>query len=70
MRTKATGSKVIIGNIPIDEMYATIGDTDVYLGPIEVVDAYERAKNEYVVQVEPFGVTVWNTCAAFKAKTA
>lgn len=66
LRTLATGSKVIVGNIPPNMMYGTIGDVDVYLGPIEVVDGYERGKNEYVVQAERVGVAVWNTCAAFK----
>ena len=64
--TIATGSRVIVGNIGPDEMYATIGGVDLYLGPIEILDAENRKQNEYIVQVERYGVAVWNICAAFK----
>ena len=65
LRSFATGSKVIIGNIPPGKLYATIGDTDVYLGPVEIVETHERARNEYIVQAERMAVAVWNVCATF-----
>ena len=70
LRTMATGSKVIIGNYPPDTMYAVIGDVDVYLGTVEIEEAFNRAQNGQLVQAEMFAVAVWNTCAAFKHATA
>ena len=46
LRTMATGSKVIIGNYPPGVMYAVIGDVDVYLGPVEIEEAFNRSLNE------------------------
>jgi hypothetical protein len=69
LRTLATGSKVVVGNVAPGEMYAVIGEIDVYLGPIEVVETTDRETNEYVVQAERFATVVWNTCAAFRASS-
>jgi hypothetical protein len=70
LRTLATGSRVIVGNITPGQMFATVGEVDLYLGPIEKVETTETATNETIVQVERFAVATWNTCAAFKHATA
>jgi hypothetical protein len=63
--SEATGNPIIVGNFPMDRIYAVTGGIDVYLGPIEIRDLVERATNEYLVQVERLAMAVWNPCAAF-----
>lgn len=66
--TTATGSKVVVGNIaPTKTVYGVTGDIDVYLGEILVLEAYERAKNEWVGRAERRAIAVWNTCAVYSA---
>lgn len=66
--TTATGSAVIVGNIdPTKTVYGVIGEIDVYLGAIQVLEVYERAKNEWVGRAERRAVAAWNTCGVFSA---
>lgn len=66
--TKATGSRVVIGNFAIDEIYGHPGEVDVYLGPIETAEAVNRSTNELVVQAERSVLAAWNPCAAVRQK--
>ena len=66
--TVATGSKVVVGNFaPMKTVYGVIGEVDVYLGGVEVLEAHERSKNEWVGRAERRAVAVWNTCAVYSA---
>jgi len=66
--TVATESKVVVGNFaPMKTVYGVIGEVDVYLGGVEVIEAHERSKNEWVGRAERRAVAVWNTCAVYSA---
>jgi len=80
--TRATGSQVIVGNFPTDKVIGVIGDVDVYLGPIFVIEADKTAgmtaavapvtpgayrTNEWVGRAERRAIAVWNSCGVFSA---
>ena len=66
--TRATESKVVVGNFsPLKTVYAVLGDVDVYLGEVQVLEAYERSKNEWVGRAERRAIAVWNTCGVYSA---
>lgn len=66
--TAATQAKVVVGNFaPLKTVYGVIGDVDVYLGEVMLLEAYERAKNEWVGRAERRALAVWNTCGVFSA---
>jgi hypothetical protein len=66
LRTKTTGSKVVIGNFEHPNVYGHPGEVDVYLGDINVSEVWHRAENEHIVQAERAAVAVWNTCLLVK----
>ena len=63
--TRATGSQVIVGNFDADTIIGVIGEVDVYLGDVIVLEANERSKNEWVGRAERRAVAVWNPCGVF-----
>ena len=67
--TVGTYSPVIIENLRgmdgARTVYGHVGEVDVYLGPVDVIEMTEVASNEYIVQAEQMAVAVWNTCAVF-----
>jgi hypothetical protein len=66
--TRATRSPVVVGNIsPLKTVYAVLGEIDVYLGEVQVLEAYERSKNEWVGRAERRAIAVWNTCGVYSA---
>ena len=65
MITRATGSRVVIGNFG-NTIYGHLGEVDVYLGPIDVYEHHDRTTNEYIVQGERLAMAVWNTCGVVK----
>ncbi len=65
--TRATGSQVIVGNFDSDKIIGVIGEVDVYLGSVIVLEATERSKNEWVGRAERRAVAVWNPCGVFSA---
>lgn len=68
--TKATGSRVVIGNFAVDTIYGHPGDVDVYVGPIVVAEATDRATNGHIVQAERTVIAAWNPCAVVKQAVA
>lgn len=66
LRTKTTGSKVVIGNFEHPNVYGHPGEVDVYLGEINMSEVYHRAGNEHIVQAERAAVAVWNPCLLVK----
>lgn len=66
--TKATQSKVVVGNFaPLKTVYGVIGDIDVYLGEVMLLEAYLREKNEWVGRAERRALAVWNLCGVYSA---
>jgi hypothetical protein len=66
--TKATRSLVVVGNTaPLKTVYGVAGEIDVYLGEVQILEAYERTKNEWVGRAERRAVAVWNVCAVYSA---
>lgn len=66
--TVATGSKVVVGNFaPLKTVFGVIGEIDVYLGEVQVIEAYLREKNEWVGRAERRAIAVWNTCGVYSA---
>jgi hypothetical protein len=67
LRTKATGSKVVIGNYPdANTIAAHIGNIDVYLGQsITQDDYFDRTVNSYFTRAWVDATAAWNTCAAW-----
>jgi hypothetical protein len=66
--TVATGSKVVVGNFaPLKTVYGVIGEIDVYLGDVMVLEAHLREKNEWVGRAERRAVAVWNTCGVYSS---
>jgi hypothetical protein len=66
--TVATGSKVVVGNFsPLKTVFGVIGEVDVYLGEVQILEAYERSKNEWVGRAERRAIAVWNTCGVYSA---
>lgn len=66
LRTRATGSKVVVGNYPVNKMAAHIGNIDVYLGEQIYQDEYfDRAVNLYYTRATINAAAAWNTCAAW-----
>ena len=65
--TRATGSQVIIGNFDADKVIGVIGEVDVYLGEVIVLEVNERSKNEWVGRAERRALAVWNPCGVFSA---
>lgn len=63
--TRATGSQVIVGNFPPNKIIGVIGDVDVYLGDVIVLEATERSLNEWVGRCERRAIAVWNSCGVF-----
>lgn len=55
-----TGALLIVGNVPAGKIWGVSGDVDLYLSDIEVYEAFDRAKNDYVVRAERFGLVTWN----------
>jgi hypothetical protein len=64
--TLATGCRVVIDNFGQPFVYGHLGEVDVYVGDVEIIDMVEHSANEYIVQAERMAVAVWNTCAVFK----
>lgn len=66
--TRALRNPVVVGNFaPLKTVYGVIGDIDVYLGEVEVLEATERGKNEWVGRAERRAVAVWNVCGVYSA---
>jgi hypothetical protein len=65
--TRATGSRVVVGNVDADKVIGVIGDVDVYLGEVIVLELQERSKNEWVGRAERRALAVWNPCGVFSA---
>lgn len=66
--TRATRAPVVVGNIaPLKTVYGVIGEIDVYLGAVMVIEAYERSKNEWVGRAERRAIAAWNTCGVYSA---
>jgi hypothetical protein len=65
--TAATGSKVIVGNFDSDVIVGVLGDVDVYLGDVILLEVQERTKNEWVGRAERRAIAVWNPCGVFSA---
>jgi hypothetical protein len=63
--TRATGSKVVVGNFLSDRIVGVVGDIDVYLGDVFVIEVQERATNEWVGRAERRALAVWNSCAVY-----
>jgi hypothetical protein len=72
--TLGTYSPVIIGNFAgvggALTVYGHVGEVDVYLGSVEIVEFTDRATNGYLVQAERMAIAVWNTCAVFHQTVA
>lgn len=67
LRTKTLGSRVVIGNFDPGYVYGHIGEVDLYLGDINVVDTRDDYRaNTYLVLAQRLGMAVWNPCATFK----
>ena len=64
---RATGSTVVVGNVDADRVIGVLGDVDVYLGEVLVLEAHERSKNEWVGRAERRALAVWNSCGVFSA---
>jgi len=60
MITRATESKIVVGNFDADLVIGVLGDVDVYLGETFVLEAQERSTNEWVGRAERRAVAVWN----------
>jgi hypothetical protein len=68
LRTLATDSSVVVGNVAAQNtVYGVVGDIDVYLSDIDIIEFTDRAKNEWIGRAERRAIAVWNTCVAFKA---
>lgn len=66
LRTRATGSKIVIGNYPAAKIAAHIGNVEVYVGTSILQDEYfDRAKNKFFTRAYVETMAVWNTCAAW-----
>lgn len=66
LRTRATGSKVVVGNYPAASIAAHIGNIEVYVGANIVQDEYfDREKNKFFTRAYVETMAVWNTCAAW-----
>lgn len=66
--TRATGAPVVVGNFsPLKTVYAVLGEIDIYLGEVQILEAYERSKNEWVGRAERRAIAVWNTCGVYTA---
>lgn len=59
--------KVIIGNYPNNRIVGHVGEIDLYLGGIEVIEQVERAKNEHVVMASRTALMAYNACSAVLA---
>jgi hypothetical protein len=63
--TRALGSKIVVGNFTPNKVVGVVGDIDVYLGDVFVLETYERSKNEWVGRAERRAAAVWNSCAVY-----
>lgn len=63
--TRATGSKVVVGNFTPGEIVGVVGDIDVYLGDVFVIEAQERKTNEWIGRAERRAVATWNACVVY-----
>lgn len=66
LRTRATGSKVVVGNYPTDKIAAHIGDIDLYLGStVYQDDAFDQKANTSYQHAWMDSAVAWHTCAAW-----
>jgi hypothetical protein len=63
--TKATGSKVVIGNYSPTIMYGHTGDVDVYVSDFRATSMTYHPNNTKIVQGELLVLVAWNGCSMF-----
>lgn len=67
LRTKGTGSKVIIGNYPAEQIAGHIGNIDLYLGSTVYQDqTFDRQLNVMYDHAWIEFVAAWHACATWK----
>lgn len=65
--TAATESKVAVGNVALQTIWAVVGDIDIYLSEVFDVEFTDRGKNEWIGRAERRALAVWNPCVAYQA---
>jgi len=63
--SKLTGSQVIVGNFVPGVAYGVIGEVDLYLGEIDVIETVTQRNNSWVGRAQRSAIVAFNTCAVF-----
>ena len=63
--TKSGMHRVVVGNYHTDVIVAHVGELDVYLSEVEIVEGYDRAQNEALILAQRHALVAYNTCAAY-----